>query len=853
MSRALTLVAAIALLATVVALRADPPEPKSSPGGKVDFARDVLPILSANCFTCHGPDEKTRKAGLRLDLGETAMKKLKSGSRAVVPGDVKSSELMARILTDDPDERMPPAKTKKTLKDAEKALLKRWIAEGAQYQKHWAFVAPKRPELPMVKDAAWPRNGIDRFVLSRLEKEGLQPSAEADRFTLARRVTLDLTGLPPTIEAVDAFVGDSSPEAYEKFVDRVLKSPAFGERWAQVWLDLARYADSNGYATDSLRTIWKYRDWVIDALNANMPFDQFTIEQIAGDLLPGATKEQILATAFHRNTLTNDEGGTSDEEFRVVAVVDRVNTTLQAWMGITMACAQCHDHKYDPISQEEYFRVFAVFNQTEDSDKSDNTPLLSSITPEQQKQKTKLEIDVGALEKELLKPNTDLDLKQKKWETEVKGDKLPANIKAVLAVDAAKRNAAQQAELTRYFRSVTPELKQTQEQLDASKKQLAAIQVVTTPILKELPDGKKRVTKIHIRGNFLDQGKEVSPAVPGFLPPLPKDVPANRLGIARWLVAPDNPLTARVAVDRFWQQIFGVGLVDTPDDFGIRGKLPNHPELLDWLATEFASSPSPQPSPQRREGGLSWDMKKLLRLIVTSATYRQSSLVTPALVERDPDNKLFARGPRFRIPAEVIRDQALFVSGLLSPKMHGPPVRPVRPRLGLTAAFGGGTDWDTSLGEDRHRRALYTQWRRTSPYPSMTTFDAPSRNVCTVTRPRTNTPLQALVTLNDPVYVEAAQALGRRMVKEGGATEASRVQHGFRLCLARPPQGSEVQRLTALFAQTRAAFAVNKQEAAKLATDPLGPLPAGMDAVDQAAWTVVANVLLNLDETFAKR
>jgi hypothetical protein len=569
---------------------------------------------------------------------------------------------------------------------------------------------------------------------------------------------------------------------------------------------------------------------------------------LAGDLLPKATEEQTIATAFHRNTLTNDEGGTSDEEFRVVAVVDRVNTTLQVWMGLTMACAQCHDHKYDPISQEEYFRVFAVFNQTEDSDKSDNSPLLTSITPEQQKQKSKIETDIAALEKELQKPNASLDAKQKQWEKEVKTDKLPANVKAILALDAAKRTPAQQTELTKYYRSVAPEWKQTQDQLGTLKKQLAAIPIVTTPVMKELPDGKKRVTKIHIRGNFLDQGKEVQPGLPGFLPPLPKDVAANRMAVARWLMSPENPLTGRVAVNRFWEQLFGVGLVDTPDDYGIRGKLPNHPELLDWLATEFAAPPSP-----KDEGGLGWDVKKLLRLIVTSATYRQSSAVTPALVERDPDNKLFARGPRFRVPAEVIRDQALFVSGLISPKMYGAPVRPPRPKLGLTAAFGGGTDWDPSPGEDRHRRALYTQWRRTSPYPSMITFDSPSRNVCTVTRPRTNTPLQALVTLNDPVYVEAAQALGRRMVKEGGATIESRLGYGFRLCLARPPQEKELRRLVALFEGARSGFAKNPQEATKLATDPLGPLPAGQDAADMAAWTVVGNVLLNLDEMFAKR
>jgi hypothetical protein len=836
MSRAVMFLPAV-LLALACAAHADPP--KTPAPGKVSFARDVLPILSGHCFTCHGPDEKNRKAKLRLDLAETAMKKLRSGGYAVVPGQPDKSELIARVFSADPDEQMPPAKAQKPLKEAEKELLKRWIQEGAEYQKHWAFVPPQRPPLPAVKNASWPRNPIDHFVLARLEAEGLKPAPEADRYTLARRVALDLTGLPPTIEAVDRFVSDTSPDAYEKYVDEVLKSPAYGERWAHVWLDLARYADSNGYATDNLRTIWKYRDWVIDALNANLPFDRFTVEQIAGDLLPNPTHEQLIATAFHRNTLTNDEGGTSDEEFRVAAVVDRVNTTMQVWMGITIACAQCHDHKYDPISQEEYFRMYAIFNQTEDSDKSDNVPLLTSITPENQKLKSKLESDIAALEKELQKPSPELDEALAKWEKQAKADKVPGNIKAVLAVESAKRNPAQHAELVKYFRSIAPELKQTRDQLAALKKQVAAVPYLTTPVMKDLPEGKKRVTKVHIRGNFLNEGKEVTSGTPAVFPPLPGDCPPDRLAVARWLVDPKNPLTARVAVNRYWEQLFGIGLVDTPDDFGIRGKLPNHPELLDWLAREFVEQ--------------HWDAKKLLKRIVTSATYRQSSAVTPALLERDPDNKLFARGPRFRAPAEVIRDQALFVSGLLSPKMYGAPVRPPRPKLGLTAAFGGGTDWETSLGEDRHRRALYTQWRRTTPYPSMVTFDAPSRNVCAVTRPRTNTPLQALVTLNDPVYVEAAQALGRRMVKEGGPTVESRLTFGFRLCLARPPQEKELKRLVVLYEQARGKYAGTPAEAMKLTTEPLGPLPAGMDATDMAAWTVVGNVLLNLDEMFAKR
>jgi hypothetical protein len=735
---------------------------------------------------------------------------------------------------------MPPPSSTHQLKEAEKQLLRRWIEQGAEYQRHWAFVPPQRPAVPEVRSQkSEVRNPIDAFVLARLEALGLKPSPEADRSTLARRVALDLTGLPPRLAEVDRFLNDPSPDAYEKYVDRVLHAPAFGERWAQVWLDLARYADSNGYATDNLRTIWKYRDWVIDALNANQPFDQFTVEQLAGDLLPGAMPEQVLATAFHRNTLTNDEGGTNDEEFRVAAVVDRVNTTMQVWMGLTMGCAQCHDHKYDPFSQEEYFRLFAIFNQTEDADRGDNSPLLTIASPEQQKQKARLEAEIAELDKRLNTSTPELEAAQQRWEAEVKPDMIGPKIKAILAVERGQRTPAQQAELARYYRTIAPELKETRDRLAALRKQLPAVSGVTTPILRELPEARKRKTHLHIRGNFLSPGKEVTPGVPALFQRLPEDRPADRLALARWLVDPANPLTARVAVNRCWEQVFGVGLVETPEDYGIRGKLPAHPELLDWLATAFVES--------------QWDVKHLLRLMVTSATYRQSSRVTPELLERDPDNRLFTRGPRFRSSAEVIRDQALFVGGLLSGKMHGPPVRPPCPKLGLTAAFGSGTDWETSAGEDKYRRGLYTQWRRTTPYPSMVTFDAPSRNVCAVARPRTNTPLQALVTLNDPVYIEAAQALARRMVKEGGASVEERVRYGFRLCLARSPSDKELGRLVELFQKSRDRYAANPKEALQLATEPLGPLPAGMEAPDLAAWTVVGNVLLNLDEMIVKR
>lgn len=807
--------------------------------GKVEYARDILPILGTHCFACHGPDEKSRKAGLRLDVAEAATKTLRSGARAVVPGQPEKSELVARVFSTGED-RMPPPKSNHTLKDAEKELLKRWIQEGAQYQPHWAFVPPVKAPLPRTKTTGWARNAVDHFILARLEKEGLQPAPEADRYTLARRVCLDLTGLPPTLEMVDRFVADKSPDAYEKFVDQVLALPSYGERWAAVWLDLARYADSNGYAEDQPRTIWKFRDWVIQAINANLPFDRFTIEQLAGDLLPNPTPEQLIATAFHRNTLTNTEGGTNDEEFRNIAVVDRVNTTFQVWMGLTINCAQCHNHKYDPISQEEYFQVFAILNQTEDSDKGDNSPNYMYLAPDMAKKKAELEARLAELQKELAQKVPDLTDAQEKWEKELARDKLPANIKAILGQAPAKRNAKQKEELTVYILSNLPETRETQQKITQVKAELAQVQPIPTPIMKELPEGKKRVTKIHLRGDWLNLGKEVKPGVPVLFHPLPEKRPADRLALAEWLVDPRNPLTSRVTANRYWEQIFGVGLMQTPEDFGLRSSLPTHPELLDWLAVEFQQD-------------MKWDVKRLLKLLVTSATYRQSSKASPALLERDPDNRLFARGPRFRSSAETIRDQALFVSGLLSKKMYGPSVKPPQPKFGLSAAFGPGTDWTDSTGEDKHRRGLYTYWRRTTPYPSMVTFDAPSRTVCAVNRPRTNTPLQALVTMNDPCYVEAAQALARRLVKEGGQSVESRAKYGFRLCLIRPPSEAEIRRLADLFAKARAKFAANPKEAQALATEPLGPLPPGMEAVDLAAWTVVSNVLLNLDEMFAKR
>ncbi len=813
------------------------------PTGKLSYARDVQPILSAHCFTCHGPDQAGRKAGLRLDTSSGATAETRNGTHAVVPAHPESSELVKRIYSDDKN-RMPPPKMPKGLSAAEKETLKRWVREGGVYQKHWAFEKPMSPPLPKTSNPNWARNAIDHFILAKLDQLGWTPSLEADRYALARRVAIDLTGLPPKLADVDRFANDKSPDAYEKYVDEVLKSPAYGERWAAQWLDLARYADSNGYAEDQARTIWKYRDWVIQAFNDNKPFDQFTIDQIAGDMRPNPTASQILATAFHRNTLTNTEGGTSREEFRTIAVVDRVNTTLQVWMAVTVNCAQCHQHKYDPITQDEYFQLFAIFNQTEDADRGDNSPNFPYMAPEDQKKRSAWEAELAAVDKQIAAV-PDMVARQQAWEKETAAEKeklakTPANIQAVLKTDAAKRNPVQKEELVRFFRLSIPETAKLETEANDLKAKIAAIQPVQTPIMKELPEKSRRVTKVHVRGDWLNLGNEVKPGVPVAFHPLPKGQPADRLALAEWLVSPKNPLTSRVAVNRLWDQLFGVSLVETAEDFGMRSKPPIHPELLDWLAVEF-------------QGNLKWDMKQLLKLMVTSATYRQSSKVTPTMVERDSDNRYFSHGPRFRATAEVVRDQALAVSGLLSPKMLGPSVRPPQPKLNLTAAFGPGTDWADSKGEDKYRRALYTSWRRATPYPSMVTFDAPGKTICSLTRPRTNTPLQALVTLNDPCYVEAAQALARRTVTETGPTPADRIAHAFRLTLIRPPQPAETARLVVLFEKARIDLGNNTKEATLLATDPLGPLPAGMDPIELAAYTVVANVILNLDETFVKR
>jgi mono/diheme cytochrome c family protein len=900
-----------------------------------DFNRDIRPILSGQCIHCHGPDEAERKGGrngMRLDT-EAGSREDHGGYAAIVPGHPERSLLLERVRHADPDEVMPPARSGKRLSEAEIRLLEAWIAAGAEYDDHWAYVPPVRPAPP---PAARDLSPEDAFLRDRLAREGLSPAPEADRRTLARRVTLDLTGLPPAPEEVDAFAADPAPDAYARFVDRQLAKPAYGEHWARLWLDLARYADSMGYADDKPRTIWAYRDWVIRALNANQPFDRFTVEQIAGDLLPDPSEDQQVATAFHRNTMNNNEGGTNDEEFRSAAVVDRVNTTFAVWMGTSMACAHCHTHKYDPITQHEYFQVYALFNQSEDRDTGDDAPTLAVLPADMREEKARLEADLARAEQvlrehtaaapspaprarfvriELPGPKRILHLAEVEvlqgadnlarrgtatqssqdfggeparaidgnrdgdhqkgsvthnkveddpwWEVDLgslqpieeivvwnrTGGDLPARLNGyrVRLLDAERQTVWEETRAKASPRegrhhpvdpaSLPASVRTAREEVTRHAERLQALKPTRVPVMRDLPAEKARRTQVHLRGNFETLGDEVQPGVPAAFHPFPPDAPRNRLGLAEWLVRRDNPLVARVTVNRFWEQIFGVGLVRTSEEFGAQGDLPEHPALLDWLAVEFMES--------------GWDVKALLRRLVLTAAYRQSSRVSPELAARDPDNRLLARGPRLRLSAEMVRDQALAVSGLLQSRMYGPPVRPPQPNFGLSAAFGGSLDWKTSAAGDQHRRGLYTEWRRTNPYPSMVTFDAPSREVCALRRNKSNTPLQALVTLNDPVYVEAAQAFARRLIAVS-PDDPERLRQGFRIALARLPTDGEVQRLRSLLTEARAEFAADPRAALALATQPLGPLPAGLSPVEGAAWTAVANVLLNLDELVMK-
>ncbi len=1061
-------------------LQGPPAEPQSH---KVDFLRDIQPIFSSRCYECHGSEKQ--KGKLRLDSKQSAFKNGSLGP-IIVPGKADESHLYFRVAGLQDLEQMPVGGPK--LSTEQISLIGDWINQGAEWPEqadsrqaadgrrqdvgarisdHWAYKKPVHYSPPAVKNSAWVRNAIDNFTLAKMEAQGLHPSPEASREILIRRLSLDLIGLPPTPKEVDVFVSDKSPDAYEKLVDRLLASPHYGERWARPWLDVARYADTHGYEKDMRRRIWPFRDWVIQAFNKDMPFDQFTVEQIAGDLLPNATPEQKVATGFHRNTMINEEGGVDPEEYRVAAVIDRVDTTASVWLGTTLACARCHNHKYDPFTQEEYYKFFAFFNNTEDeveifqrTERRASGPTVTLSSPAYlSSHRKKLENEIVHLQQILNTETPALQEAQAKWErdmmaarvpwtvlepdafasaagatltklkdksilaggkdpekdtyivtavTDLKGitavrletladptlphgasgrassggfvltgfevdaapasnssqdnavvfsdavadctrkgssvkdvlsgdpgrgwsvdpasDEspsdhqaifvlkepagfqqgtrltirlkqesqsphslvgrfrlavatakdpsrsvvLPVKLESILAGPAAQRTVEQKKVLAEYYRSVAPSLQPTRSRLAQARDMWKELSSPSTLVMKERAE--PRPTHVMIRGNFLDKGKEVTPGVPAVLHSLPQGERANRLTLARWLVDKNNPLVARVTVDRFWMQFFGRGLVDTPEDFGTRGDPPIHPELLDWLATEFM---------QRN-----WSMKAMHRLIVTSATYRQSSKITPDLLERDPYNKLLVRGPRFRMEAEMIRDNALAIGGLLSEKMYGPSVFPPQPEGTWNVVYND-DKWQTSEGEDRNRRGIYTFWRRTAPYPSFVTFDAPSRESTCPARVHTATPLQSLTTLNDPSFFDAARGLANRIIRSAGPSSVARrpssvavsiqrvsigaatvrersspdgaaseveqrISYAFRLCVARQPNEKELERLVSYFNQELRHFQQDLS-AAKLIANGGDVKPAGSINISEfAAWTMLSNVLLNLDETVTK-
>jgi mono/diheme cytochrome c family protein len=814
--------------------------------GTIDFARDIKPIFERSCVLCHG--DKKQQSGLRLDDGAEAMKGSNSGA-VLMPKDVKASRLLHVVAGLDPDVKMPP-KGKTPLSADEIGKLRAWIEQGAIWPKdanaktgpaksdHWAFQPIRRPPLPAVRNQAWVKNPLDAFVLARLENEKIAPSPEADRATLIRRLSLDLLGLPPAPTEVDAFLKDARPDAYERLVDRLLQSPHYGERWGRHWLDLARYADSDGYEQDRPRAFaWRYRNWVIDALNRDMPFDQFTIEQLAGDLLPGATAAQKTATGFHRNTLTNREGGTDKEQFRVEACVDRVNTTAKVYLGLTLGCAQCHDHKYDPLSQREYYQFFAFFNSDSEVDlvaplPGEETKLAKAKAIFDQK-KAELQGVVAKYKKEQLPAKVD------KWERDLSTEqrqKLPAAIGKILELESDQRNAKQKQTIEHFYAKTDKQLVKLNKSVTDHDKTAPKQSVVPTLAL-----GPERKTHVLIRGDFLRPGVAVEPQTPSVLPGLTVAASASRLDLARWLVAPENPLTARVITNWVWQRYFGRGIVPTLEDFGTQGEKPAHPELLDFLASEFVS-----PSPLGGEGRVrGWSLKELHKLIVTSATYRQSSKARPELTARDPQNVLLSRQNRLRLEAEIIRDNALTASGLLNRTIGGPSVRPPQPAGISELTYANTAKWIESKGTDRLRRGMYTWFQRTSPYPMLMTFDAPDSNLSCVRREKSNTPLQALTLLNDTVFVECAQGLAKRIVSERDAATPGRLSHGFHLCLARAPSAKELAALSALYDDFVSVCRANPKETARL----IGPNPpAGVEPAEAAAWVALARTLLNLDE-----
>ena len=1047
----------VTLLALIAAGTASA-APKAETSATVEFNRDIRPILSDKCYACHGPDKAKRLSNLRLDNEEGAKADL-GGRFAIVPGDSNGSHLIKRITADNEVIRMPPVHSGKKLSDEEIGLFKQWVSEGAEWQKHWSFISPKRPARPEVSDPNWPLNPIDSFVLARLDRAGVSASKEASRETLIRRVTLDLTGLPPTPAEVDEFLADTSPDAYEKLVDRLLKSPRYGERIAVRWLDAARYADTNGYQTDAERYMWRWRDWVIEAFNDNMPFDQFTVEQIAGDMLPNATLEQKIASAFNRNHRGNGEGGIIAAEYAVEYVVDRVETTSTVWLGLTMGCTRCHDHKYDPITQKEFYKLFAYFNNVPENGKAfkygNSPPFIGAPTREQQQQLVKLDKKLARADEAFKALQADLDSAQKDWEkalsestqvdwllhdgliahypldgnlsgttpgasrdvrpklrdglpdfskgqlgqaagfdgkrfieagdiadfrfyenytlsawiypaspngtiisrskaapTEVKGwglflrdGKPQLNMVTRWLDDASRVETAEPIELNQwhhvlasydgtrlaegsriyvdgkpvkrtfivdelnapfgvkaplrigagdgdqplfegliddvriYDRALRPaevsvvaaaeslsEIAKipaddrTQAQSDKLRlafldqyspvkiqeawQKLVGLRKDRAQLVESFPTvmvmqerENRRDTHLLLRGAYDAPGERVTPGIPAALPPIPEGAPNDRLGFARWLVDSSNPLTARVTVNRFWQTLFGVGLVKTVEDFGSQGEWPVHMDLLDWLAVEFVDS--------------GWDVKGIMKTIVTSATYRQSSKADAGLYDKDPENRLLARGPRYRLSAEVLRDQALSISGLLVEQLGGPSVKPYQP-TGLWTELAGGKEYPQDHGDKLYRRGLYTFWKRAVPPPAMLNFDSAGREACTVRETRTNTPLQALNLMNDVTFVESSRMMAERMIAEGGTTPAERVAYGFRLATARQPGERRTAILVDSFHHHLDNYETDRKAALALVTQGEHPRSEELDIAELASYTTVASLILNLDETITK-
>jgi hypothetical protein len=1006
---------------------------------KLEFNRDIRPILSDRCFACHGPDDAKREAGLHLNEVSGATAELDSGTRAIVPGKPDESEMLARITSTDPDVVMPPPHLGKPITPKEAEILRRWVEEGAEYEGHWAFTKVERPDVPEVRQADWCRGPIDRFVLARLEQAGLAPNPEADRVTLARRLALDLTGLPPDPAAVDAFVADTAADAYERYVDGLLASPHFGERMAVEWLDAARYADSNGFQADSSRSNWPWRDWVIRAFNANMPFDQFTVKQLAGDLVPDATRDDIVATGFNRNHRLNGEGGLIAAEWLVETIIDRVETTGQTWLGLTVGCSRCHDHKYDPLTQKEFYSLYAFFNSidekgilAENRGGGNSDPVLRLPDEKQEAELGRLRqvvadataaleaeeagvdaraeewaksigpltadpaaiwqplepleirsaagatferledgswivrgadppsdtyeieaqlpegtfggmrieaipdpsfagdggyarsgngnIVVTKAEVEIEKPDgsvakvelaraaadyaqndygpehvlegtkgkgwaingnskdaaprvprrlavmaarrLDVDensrvvfrIRQESFDNHtigrfriaysagepsilpVDGIDIPDAVRAAVVAEAAARTPKQRQAIVAHYRDkVDSSIRRARAARDAAAKSLDGYEE-SLPSAMVMREGKPRDSFVLIRGEYDKPGDKVTAAVPAFLPPLPADAKADRLGLARWIVSREHPLTSRVWVNRQWERFFGTGLVKTSENLGSQAEYPSHPQLLDWLAVEFM------------EGG--WDMKKMIRGIVTSAAYRQSAAVAADKLAADPENRLLARGPRIRLPGEVVRDQALAVSGLLVTTVGGPSVRPWMPDgvWDETSVYGDLRGYKPDTGPGRYRRSMYTIWKRTAAPPTMLLFDAPNREICTVKRARTNTPLQALALLNETTFVETAHGLAGRMLTEVGSAVGDRITHGFRLALGRRPEPAELATLVAGYESDLARFTASPVAAKDYAAVGLVRKPEGVTDAEFAAASLAANVILNLDE-----